>query len=146
RLCRQLGRWRLADLAAGLADARGPQHRGVVVTEREWLKSNSLKGLAGLLDRLCRTKRRPSDRRLRLFAAGFWRWQAHLKPRPAERLLGAVALAEEWAEGGARPEGRSAFRDFVVAKEDACTAAKETVLFFRKRPKYSREQERVPLL
>src|SRR5262249_16792147 len=51
-----------------------------------------------------------------------------------ERLLRAVALAEEWAEGGARPEGMTAFRHFVVAKERASTAAKETAVFPRERP------------
>ena len=119
------------------------------MTEREWLKSKSLKstGLARLLDRLCRTKRRPSDRRLRLFAAGFWRWQArNLEPGPAERLLGAVALAEEWAETGARPGGMGAFRHSIVAKERASTAAKEMAVFPRERPGGPRARERVPLV
>jgi hypothetical protein len=124
------------------------------MTEREWLKSKWLKstGLGRLLDRLCRSKRlRPSDRRLRLFAAGFWRWQAgnadaRMKPESAERLLGAVTLAEQWAEGGARPEGMSAFRHFIVAKERASTAAKETAVFPRERNGGARARERVPPL
>src|SRR5262245_18273829 len=120
------------------------------MTEREWLKSKWLKstGLGRLLDRLCRSKRwRPSDRRLRLFAAGFWRWEAgNLEPGPAERLLGADALTEEWDEGGARPEGMSAFRHFVVSKERASTAAKDTALFRPGRAGGRRARERVPPL
>jgi hypothetical protein len=113
------------------------------MTEQEWLSSTDL---GRLLDRLCRSKRRrPSDRRLRLFAAGFWRWQTrNLEPEAAGRLLRAVALAEEWAESGSRPEGMSPFRSFVVAQARASTAAKDTAVFHPERPGGLPARQRVP--
>jgi hypothetical protein len=114
------------------------------MTEREWLESTDLKKL---LDRLCRSKRRPSDRRLRLFAAGFWRWQAGtLLPALADHLLPAVAPGEEWAETGARPEGMSAHRGDVMAEERAVTAAKQTAELPQEWGERSHAQERVPPL
>jgi hypothetical protein len=114
------------------------------MTEQEWLEATDLRQL---LDRLCRGKRRPSDRRLRLFAAGFWRWQAgNLQPEAAERLQRAATLAEQWAESGVRPQGMNDFPGNVVAEKHASAAAKRTAALPLQWGARTRSGERIPPL
>jgi hypothetical protein len=49
-------------------------------------------------------RRRASDRKFRLFACAYWRWdQQTVRPEPG--MDGALEFAESWAEEGVRPQG-----------------------------------------
>jgi hypothetical protein len=49
-------------------------------------------------------RRRASDRKLRLFACAYWRWE-HETGRSEPGMANALEFAETWAETGVRPEG-----------------------------------------
>jgi hypothetical protein len=70
-----------------------------------------------------------SPRRLRLFAAAFWRsWARYLpSPLPAEPLLVACGLAERWADDGRRPAGAALYGGYIPLAESPRSAAEATV-------------------
>jgi hypothetical protein len=90
------------------------------MTEADYLCCTDL---ARLLDFL-RESGLASQRRLRLFLAGYWRWQgAGLRDAERDRLLRAVSLAEQWADTGQCPP--QADRRFVVLRHRPWPAARQ---------------------
>jgi len=97
------------------------------MTETEWLTGIDPAAMFAHLGRL-RRGRKQGQRRPRLLAAAFWRWQAgNLRPADRSPLLDAVALAEEWAETGTKPAIPGLLRRYFVLVGNAWSAARETV-------------------
>jgi hypothetical protein len=93
------------------------------VNEEEWLACSDARRM---VDHLLRSA--PTERKLRLFVAGFWRWQA-ARLRDAERggLLKRVERTEAWAEAGRPPPGvRRSRSGNVIFFGPAGQAARQT--------------------
>jgi hypothetical protein len=77
------------------------------MTEAEWLAGEGAWPMLAFLQHI----RSPSDRKLRLFVSGFWRWQAgndsHAKLSAADRadLRKRADAMDFWAENGKPPPG-----------------------------------------
>src|SRR5262245_8264525 len=73
-------------------------HRGQRMNEAAW---DACEDPRKLLEWV---RRRASDRKFRLFACAYWKWDEEtIQPEPG--MASALKFAETWAETGTRPDG-----------------------------------------
>lgn len=68
------------------------------MTEAQWLTCDDPRKLVEWL------RRKVGDRKFRLFACAFWRWEGGAEAEPDTELAQALRYVEVWADSGTRPE------------------------------------------